>query len=199
MVEQIRSMGVTAPAVLHAMREVPRDRFVPDDLKTQAWDNRPLPIGFGQTISQPYTVAYMMELVGVRSGDRVLEVGAGCGYAAAVAGAIVGSDGLVIGVEIRDELASRANRILAALGYDHVKVESGDGRNGEESKAPFDRIVVSATAPEVPKSLVTQLAVGGALVMPVKTGFSSVMTRILRTESGLKESSFGLFDFVSLV
>lgn len=197
--DQIRAMGVRSSVVLEAMRMVPRDEFVPSDLKSQAWANRPLPIGQGQTISQPYTVAFMLELAGVGRDDQVLEIGGGCGYAAACAGWIVGTDGRVVAVEILEELALRASSILAKLGYGHVSVVSGDGKEGYQSGAPYDRIVVSATAPEIPQALLDQMAIGGTLVMPVKKGASSVMTRVLRTKAGYKESTFGMFDFVNLI
>jgi protein-L-isoaspartate(D-aspartate) O-methyltransferase len=152
------------PAVVRAMRSVPREAFVPPGLRGQAYLDSPLPIGNGQTISQPYIVAVMSHLAGVEAGDRVYELGTGSGYQAAVLGAM-GVE--VYSVEIVPELAERAAATLARLGYDQVHVRAGDGYLGWPEAAPFDAVVVTAAHPEIPQPLIDQLAVGGRLVMPV--------------------------------
>jgi protein-L-isoaspartate(D-aspartate) O-methyltransferase len=152
------------PDVLRAMRKVPRERFVPRQLRPQAYLDSPLPIGQGQTISQPYVVAVMTHLADVEAGDKVYELGTGSGYQAAVLGAM-GVE--VYSVEIVPELAARAAEVLAQLGYDNVHVRAGDGYLGWPEAAPFDAIVVTAAHPQIPQPLIDQLAVGGCLVMPV--------------------------------
>ena len=152
------------PAVTQAMRSVPREAFVPPALRDRAYQDSPLPIGAGQTISQPYIVAVMSHLAGVETGDRVYELGTGSGYQAAVLGAM-GVE--VYSVEIVPELAERAAATLARLGYDTVHARAGDGYLGWPEAAPFDAVVVTAAHPEIPDPLVEQLKVGGRLVMPV--------------------------------
>jgi len=162
--EQIRSRGVVDPRVLAAMGKVPRDRFVPDDVAERAYDDRPLPIGHGQTISQPYIVGYMSEALGVLPDHRVLEIGTGSGYQAAILGELAKE---VYTIEIVTELASRAESTLRELGYSNVHVRAGDGYAGWPEQAPFDRIMVTAAPEQIPQPLLDQLAVGGRLVAPV--------------------------------
>ncbi|MEY6433165.1 protein-L-isoaspartate(D-aspartate) O-methyltransferase [Thioalkalicoccus limnaeus] len=152
------------PAVIAALRAVPRHAFVPPSLRHQAYQDRPLPIGGGQTISQPYIVAIMSHLLGVGPGDRVYELGTGSGYQAAVL-AEMGAE--VYSVEIVPELADRAAKTLAELGYQNVRVRAGDGYLGWPEAAPFAGIIVTAAAGHVPQPLLDQLAPGGRLVMPV--------------------------------
>ncbi len=162
--EQLEARGVSDPLVLAAMRAVPRERFVPEDLREEAYSDRPLPIGSRQTISQPYIVAFMIEALGLRGGEKVLEIGAGSGYAAAVLGKIAYQ---VFTVERLGQLAERAVDNLAAAGCSNVHVRHADGTQGWSEEAPFDAILVSAGAPDVPKSLMNQLKVGGRMVVPV--------------------------------
>ena len=170
MVREIAAMyrdagtGKPDPRVLEAMGRVPRHEFVPAPLAWRAYDNRPLPIGEGQTISQPYIVALMTDLARVRKGDRVLEVGTGSGYQAAVL-AEMGAE--VHTIEIVPPLAATARDRLARLGYKSIEVRTGDGYEGIESRAPFDSILVTAGAPHVPPALVRQLRPGGRMVIPV--------------------------------
>jgi protein-L-isoaspartate(D-aspartate) O-methyltransferase len=160
---QIAARGVRDAGVLEAMRRVPRHAFVPDHLDAQAYDDRPLPIGEDQTISQPYIVAAMTELAAAAPGRKILEIGTGSGYQAAVL-AEVGAT--VYSIEIVEPLAARARQALAQLGYDvHLRV--GDGYAGWPEVAPFDAILVTAAPPEVPRPLLLQLAIGGRLVVPV--------------------------------
>jgi len=156
--------GEFSEAVLSAMATVPRHEFVPADLQRQAYANHPLPIGLGQTISQPFIVAAMTDLLGCRPGDRVLEIGTGSGYQAAVLAEIVGH---VYTIEIVPELGESARERLQRLGYSNVTVRVGDGYAGWPEHAPFDGIIVTAAAPDIPQPLVDQLRPGGKLVIPV--------------------------------
>jgi len=158
-----------APRVMAAMAEVPRHLFVPEEDREAAYINGPLPIGWGQTISQPYIVALMTDLLGCGPGDRVLEIGTGSGYQAAVLSRLVGQ---VYTMEILSPLAAAATERLARLGYDNVQVRLGDGRQGWPEEAPFDGILVTAAAPKVPKALVDQLRPGARLVIPVGQPYS---------------------------
>lgn len=162
--EQIAARGVTDRRVLAAMRKVPRHEFVPDIRRADAYQDRPLPIGRGQTISQPYVVALMTELAAVEPTSRVLEVGTGSGYQAAVLTELAGE---VYTIEIVEALASEAAATLRRLGYRRVTVRHGDGYRGWPEAAPFDAIVVTAAPPAVPPALREQLAPGGRLVIPV--------------------------------
>lgn len=181
--EQIRARGIENARVLDAFRKVPRDRFVPVELQDRAFDDSPLPIGFSQTISQPYIVAYMTDALDVEAGHTVLEIGTGSGYQAAVLGELAKT---VYTIEIVPELASRAAGTLASLGYRNVHVRAGDGYAGWPEHAPFDRIMVTAAPEEVPAPLLEQLAPGGRLVIPVgEQGRTQWMTVVDKTGDGL--------------
>jgi protein-L-isoaspartate(D-aspartate) O-methyltransferase len=169
--DQMESRGVADPRVLTALRKVPRHEFVPARWRASAYEDRPLPIGHGQTISQPYIVAAMTELTALSEGDRVLEIGTGSGYQAAVL-AELGAQ--VYTIEILEPLAERAAQTLDSLGYDSVEVRHGDGYRGWPEAAPFDAIVVTAAAPVVPPALLEQLAVGGHLVIPVGDSYQEL-------------------------
>lgn len=162
--EQIAARGIRDPAVLSAMREVPRHLFVPEAVRADAYADHPLQIGHGQTISQPYIVALMTELARPTPSARALEVGTGSGYQAAVLGRIVAG---VFTVEIHDGLARRAAETLERLGYRNVRVRAGDGFFGWPEEAPFDGVIVTCAVPEVPPALFAQLAEGGRLVIPL--------------------------------
>jgi protein-L-isoaspartate(D-aspartate) O-methyltransferase len=164
MVEHIRARGVTSAAVIAALEAVPRHLFVPEAQRGKAYADCPLPIGAGQTISQPYMVALMTSLLELRPGDRVLEIGTGSGYQAAVLSRVAAE---VYSIEIRQPLADRARRTLADLGYRNVHLRVGDGFQGWPEEAPFDGIIVTAAPPSVPDPLLRQLKVGGRLVIPV--------------------------------
>jgi protein-L-isoaspartate(D-aspartate) O-methyltransferase len=165
--EQIEARGVKNPAVLRALRATPRHLFVPEDLRAHAHEDRPLPIGYGQTISQPYIVALMTELLEPRPTHRVLEIGTGCGYQAAVLAGLVKE---LYSIEIVPELAREAAARLRPLGYANVTVLAGDGYRGWPEHAPFDRILLTAAPPKVPQALLDQLAPGGKLVAPEGAG-----------------------------
>ncbi len=188
---------VTDPLVLDAMAKVPRHLFVPRDLQDQAYDDIPLPIGLRQTISQPYIVALMTQALGICPGSRVLEVGTGSGYQAAVLATIAGH---VWSVEALAELAGTAQDRLQSLGY-AVEVKTGDGSLGWPEHAPYDAIVVTAAAPEIPPALVQQLADGGRLVIPLgEAHWEQVLWRIDKTpERGLQARRLADVRFVPLV
>ena len=177
--------AITDSTVLAAMRAVPRHRFVPPTLRESAYDDRPLPIGHGQTISQPWIVARMTELVRPKPGDTVLEVGTGSGYQAAVLAEVVDH---VFTIEIIGELARSARQRLRQLGYDNVTVRHGDGYRGWPEHAPFDAIVVTAAPEQIPEPLVDQLATGGRMVIPVgPQARGQALTVLHRREDGSLE------------
>ena len=160
----ISSRGVRSEMVLNAMRKVPRESFLPQELREFAYEDAPLPIEEGQTISQPYIVAFMTEALVLQGGERVLEIGAGSGYAAAILSEIAGE---VYTVEQIGQLAEKAASTLADLGYHNVHVLHGDGTKGWPEHAPYDGIIVAAGGPTIPESLKEQLRIGGRLVIPV--------------------------------
>jgi protein-L-isoaspartate(D-aspartate) O-methyltransferase len=161
---QLRGRGIRDPRVLQAMRSVPREKFVPKELQTSAYDDRPLPIGYRQTISQPYIVGFMTEQLQPAKTQRVLEIGTGSGYQAAVLSGLVAE---VYTIEIVRPLAERAEAVLRELGYRNVRVKAGDGYKGWPEHAPFDAIIVTAAPNHVPQPLVEQLKEGGRMVIPV--------------------------------
>ncbi len=193
--KQVEARGVRDPAVLDAMRAVPRHRFVPPSLRASAYQDRPLPIGSGQTISQPYIVALMTELAGVKPGDKVLEVGTGSGYQAAV---LAQMGVKLFSIEIIAGLAKRAEATLTELGYTkNVEVRHGDGYAGWPEQAPFDAILVTAAPPKVPKPLKEQLKVGGRLIIPVGKRYQSLL-KVTRTKNGFGGESVIPVRFVPM-
>jgi protein-L-isoaspartate(D-aspartate) O-methyltransferase len=194
LVGDLRLLGIRDERVLEAMRRVPRHEFVPEAERQSAYEDRPLPIGRGQTISQPYIVAAMTELAAPEPGARVLEIGTGSGYQAAVLAEVAGE---VYSIEIIPELARTAAARLARLGYGRVHVRTGDGYLGWPEAAPFDAIIVTAAPPEVPKPLEEQLKVGGRLVIPVGDLYQELRV-ITRTPTGLREQSVFPVRFVPM-
>ena len=195
LVAELRSDGISSQSVLDAMLKVPRHEFVPASSRHQAYQNRPLPIGHDQTISQPYIVAYMTEAAEIASGEKVLEIGTGSGYQAAVLAELAKE---VYSIEIIPELADGARAVLSRLGYKNIEVRTGNGYLGWPEKAPFDAIVVTAAPDQVPQALVEQLAVRGKMIVPVGTGFQE-MTIITKTESGVIERKTIPVRFVPMV
>jgi protein-L-isoaspartate(D-aspartate) O-methyltransferase len=191
---QIAARGVTDPAVLTAMRGVPRHRFVPESLRPLAYDDAPLPIGDGQTISQPYVVAVMTAAIRPQKGMRVLEVGTGSGYQAAVLAACVTE---VDSVEVIPALGRRAGSLLKELGYRNVHVRVGDGFDGWPERQPFDAVVLTAAPERVPQPLLDQLRVGGRLVAPVGRGIQELVV-ITKTERGLVTEVIDAVRFVPM-
>ena len=196
--EDLIGRGVHDPAVLAAMREVPREAFVDEGMQELAYEDHPLPIAEGQTISQPYIVAYMTEALELAGTDRVLEIGTGSGYAAAVLSRIVTT---VHTVERLGGLASSARRRLEMLGYTNIVVHEGDGTLGWPEHAPYDAIVVTAAAPKLPQPLLEQLAIGGRLVIPVGTSSDfQMLARVLRvTEHDYRTEELCGVRFVPLI
>ena len=193
---QIRQRGVTDTRVLSAMETIPRERFVPPDAQAQAYEDVPLAIGFNQTISQPYIVAYMTEVLDVRESHRVLEIGTGSAYQAAVLGKLARE---VWTVEIVPELAAAATGQLRNLGLINMHVRLGDGYSGWPEQAPFDRIMVTAAPDEIPGPLVEQLAVGGRLVIPVGSqGGPQWMTVVEKSTNGVVQNRTIPVQFVPL-
>ncbi len=194
---QLQWRGITDERVLAALGTVPREAFVPERLARSAYADEPLPIGHGQTISQPYVVAWMAEALDVGPRACVLEVGAGSGYAAAVLSLLAER---VIAVERLGALAAAARERLASLGYDNVEVHHGDGTRGWPAAAPYDAILVSAAAAQIPPALGDQLAIGGRLVIPVGGGADQELLRLVKTESGrLEERRLGGVRFVPVM
>ena len=194
---QIERRGVRDPRVLAAMRSVPRHRFVSRTLAGDAYQDHPLPIASGQTISQPYIVALMAEAAAIEPGDRVLEVGTGSGYGAAVLAEMAAS---VVTVERHRKLADAAARVLAELGYTNATVVCVDGSQGHPPGAPYDAVVVTAAAPAIPPPLVEQLADGGRLVIPVgPPSLSQNLTLVRRTGDQTTATRFCPVRFVPLV
>jgi len=198
MVEQdIRNRGLKDPAVLTVMGKVPRHLFVDESLRSRAYGDYPLPIGDGQTISQPYVVALMTEALRLKPGDRVLEIGTGSGYQAAVLAEIVNA---VYTVEIRKALADRAEERLATLGYRNVKVKYGDGYFGWEEQAPFDAIIITAAANHIPPPLIKQLKEGGRLIVPLgSTVYFQTLTLATKRKGELEVEQMSPVAFVPMV
>lgn len=193
--ETIVRRGVSQPDVIRAMQTVPRHAFVLEEYLNQAYDDHPLPIGYGQTISQPYIVAWMTELLELNPGDRVLEIGTGSGYQAAVLAELGFVE--VYSIEIIPELAQSAEDRLKSLGYTEVKVKQGDGYYGWPEYAPFDAIIVTAAPDHLPPPLVSQLKEGGRIVIPIgPPGGYQDLWKFVKTESGLQAYNLGGVAFV---
>jgi protein-L-isoaspartate(D-aspartate) O-methyltransferase len=192
--DQIKNRGITDEDVLNAMQRVPRHEFVPDHLKKYAYADEPLPIGEDQTISQPYIVAYMTEKLQLSHGDKVLEIGTGSGYQAAVLAQIIDT---VYTIEIVDVLARRAKQKLAALGYDNIFVKSGDGYKGWPENAPFDAIIITAAPTIIPEPLVEQLRTGGRMILPLGD-YSQDLVLITKNEQGISEQKLLPVRFVPM-
>jgi len=192
---QLRARDIVDPRVLDAMGRVPRERFVPEQLLPAAYDDGPLPIGLGQTISQPYIVALMTQLARPTPRCRALEVGVGSGYQAAVLAELCGA---VFGLEILEPLADSARRRLDALGYRNIEIRCSDGYRGWPERAPFDVILVAAAADHVPQPLVDQLAPGGRLVIPVGCGYQELLLMEKRPDGSISRRSVAPVQFVPL-
>jgi protein-L-isoaspartate(D-aspartate) O-methyltransferase len=193
----LRGRDITDSRVLAAMAQVPRHQFVPPALEPQAYDDNPLPIGYGVTISQPYIVALMTQAAGIKPGQRVLEVGTGSGYQAAILATITDQ---VYSIELIPELARDAGERLAQLGYKQVQVKSGDGYLGWPEFAPFDAIIVTAAAPTIPAALKEQLKDGGRLIIPVGPTFGpQYLMRLTKQGNTFKDEMLSPVAFVPLV
>jgi len=194
--EQLQRRGIRDERVLRALGKVHRHRFVDEALVGRAYGDYPLPIGEGQTISQPYMVALMSEALDLTGEERVLEVGTGSGYQTAVLAELSGK---VFSIERIKSLADRAVRILDSLGYYNVLVKVGDGTLGWRDEAPFDRIIITAGAPAIPEPLIEQLAIGGRMVVPVGEPNGQVLQKGVRSAGGMHWSELGSCVFVKLI
>lgn len=193
----IEGAGITDEAVLRAMRTVPRHRFVPSEYLDQAYEDHPLPIGYGQTISQPYIVAWMTEQLNLQPGEKVLEIGAGSGYQAAVLAELGYVE--IYTIEIVPQLAEQAAARLMELGYTQIHVTQGDGYYGWPEYAPFDAIIVTAAPDHVPAPLVEQLAEGGRMVIPIgPQGWYQSLWKFVKEEGQVKAYNLGGVVFVPL-
>ena len=195
---QIESRGITDPKILEAFRAVPREAFISEEYADLAYGDHPLPIEAGQTISQPYIVALMIKAAEIKPGDKVLEVGAGSGYAAAVISRIAGK---VVAIERQRELVKIAQQRIARLGYDNVKIVEGDGTRGCPEEAPFDAILAAASGSHLPPQWVEQLAEGGRIVMPVgDPGWIQKLVKVTKGPGGnLITEDLGGVRFVPLI
>jgi protein-L-isoaspartate(D-aspartate) O-methyltransferase len=199
MVERhLKRRGITDKRILDAFLAVPREEFVGEDYAHLAYGDHPLPIEAGQTISQPYIVGLMIEAAGIKPGDKVLEIGAGSGYAAAVISRIADK---VIGIERQHDLVEIARRRMRRLGYDNVEIIEGDGTKGCRGQAPFDAILAAASGSHVPRPLIEQLAPGGRIVMPVgDPGWVQELVKVTKEEDGiLRQENLGGVRFVPLI
>ena len=194
---QIIARGVSDPGVLKAMEKVKRHVFVPERYRAHAYNDHPLPIGKGQTISQPYIVAFMTEALALKPKDRVLEIGTGSGYQAAILAELVDE---VYTVEIVGELAKRAKQTLEKLGYRNIHVKTGDGYKGWPEKAPFDAVIVTCAPEKIPRPLVQQLKEGGRMIIPVgKAGSIQRLVKLTKKDGKIKKHEEMLVRFVPMV
>ncbi len=193
---QLVRRGIKDKRVLDAMRQVPRHLFIPEDMRGVAYSDGPLPIGQGQTISQPYIVALMTELLELTGQEKVLELGTGSGYQAAILSRLASQ---VYSVERHAALAEQAEEVLAKLGYDNVVIRVGDGTLGWPEHAPYEAIIVTAAAPDIPQPLTDQLTDGGRLVAPVGSRWSQVLAKITREGDTLTREQLTPVAFVPLV
>ena len=193
---QIASREIVDERVLAAMKNTPRHLFVPDNMKRYAYEDRPLPIGHSQTISQPYIVALMTELLQLDTSDRVLEIGTGSGYQAAILAQLAGE---VYSIEIVEALAKSSKKLLADMKHDNVTVIYGDGYQGLPGEAPFDKIIITAAPPEIPEKLVEQLKKGGIMVLPVGKLYQELLVINKQPDGSITKKSAGGVRFVPMV
>ncbi|MGM0597883.1 MAG: protein-L-isoaspartate(D-aspartate) O-methyltransferase [Myxococcota bacterium] len=193
---QIKRRGIRDPKILNAFMKVPRHNFVPDELKTQAYEDRPLPIGARQTISQPYIVAEMTRALQLQAEDKVLEIGTGSGYQAAILAQLVDK---VYTIERIESLYHNAKEVFAKLNYNNIQPILADGTGGWQDFAPYDAILVAAASPEIPQPLVKQLNNSGRLVIPTGNQFVQELVKITKTNGNLQTENLGGCRFVKLV
>lgn len=195
----INESYLKSPEIIKAFQKVDRADFVPAELQESAYQNYPLPIGLGQTISQPATVALMLELLQAKLGDKILDVGCGSGWQTALLAELVGKKGQVIGLEIKSDLIKRAKNNLAKYHYNNITLVEGNGWQGLPESAPFDKIIVAAAALKIPDNLIKQLANGGRLVMPVGQDLQDIVVINKLSDKDLTEKHYPGFIFVPLI
>lgn len=198
LVKEIAKKGIEDQQVLNAIASIPRHLFIPDNaLHKYAYEDKPFPIGAGQTISQPYTVAYQTELLNLKNRDKVLEIGTGSGFQTAV---LLEMGAKVFSIERQRALFDRTKLLLPQLGYNSAKLFYGDGYKGLPEFAPFDKIIVTAGAPYVPEDLLSQIKIGGVMVIPVDEGENQMMKKITKVDDNkFKTENLGIFRFVPLL
>lgn len=197
LIEKLKVKGITDIRVLEAINSIQRHFFIPNEFEMHAYEDKPFPIGEGQTISQPYTVAFQTQLLQLKPGDKVLEIGTGSGYQAAVL-SLCGAN--VFSIERHENLSKQASKTLKIIGVNNVQFKTGDGTNGWAEFAPYDKIIVTAGAPSVPKTLFNQLSMGGYLVIPVGNDTKQKMVRITKMPNlEPKSEIFDEFSFVPLI
>jgi len=194
--EQIKKRGIKDSTIIEAFLKVPRHRFVPIKYRKMAYKDHPLPIGEGQTISQPYIVAYMTQILNLSKTDKVLEIGTGSGYQAAILGELSDS---IYTIEIITSLGSRASRLLQEMGYSNIKVKIGDGYQGWEEYAPFDAIIVTCAPTEIPNALKNQLKEGGRIIIPVGSLYYQNLVYLRKVNNQIKEEKVFPVRFVPMV
>ncbi len=200
LIQKLKNDVLKSEEIEEALKKVPREYFVPKELADRAYEDFPLPIGYGQTVSQPWTVVFMTEMLDVKRGHKILEVGAGSGWQAALLGYLVGPEGKVYTVETYKELVEFARKNISKVGLNNVEIIHGDGTLGLEREAPFDRIIITAATPKIPPPLEEQLKEGGKLVAPVGNAFTQKMVLFEKTKFGLEPvREMGYFKFVPLV
>lgn len=193
--EQIIMRGIKDPDVIKAFLQVAREEFVPNQLQSEAYNDSPLPLGYGQTISQPYIVAFMTKAAGIKSYHKVLEIGTGCGYQTAILAELAKE---VFTIELVEPLGKEAQKRLKRLGYNNIKPRIGNGYKGWPEEAPFDAIIVTSAPERIPQSLLEQLKIGGRLIIPVGT-YNQELLHITRTSEGLKQENLTKVRFVPMV
>ncbi len=199
LIKSLLDRGYADERIAETMRKADRKAFIPANYWPNAYEDHPLPIGFGQTISAPGVVAFMSKSLGVKEGHRVLEIGAGSGWQAAVLGLLVGKTGHVTSIERVPELVVRANENLRKLGLGNVEVVQGDGTLGYPEQAPFDRIIVTAAGPQIPPPLLEQLAEGGKLIMPAGGSFAQELILVTKKKGKIETKSIMSVVFVPLI
>lgn len=193
--EQLAARQIRDPRVIEAMRTVPRHLFVPDEVKSNAYEDRPLPIGKDQTISQPYMVALMVQALELNGNEKVLEIGTGSGYETAILAELSAQ---VFSIERLEDLAARAQGLLAALGYQNIRIKVGDGTLGWQEHAPYDAIVITASSPQIPRPLIEQLHPNGIFILPMGEEQLQSLVRLRKSKDGIREEYLGECRFVKL-
>jgi len=196
LINSIHLKGINDQRVLDAMEVVPRHYFFDSSFLEYAYEDKPFPIGAGQTISQPYTVAFQTELLQIRKGDKVMEIGTGSGYQACI---LAQMGARVYTIERQKSLYTKTSRFLPLAGYPGIKTFYGDGYKGLPAFAPFDKVIITAAAPQIPEAIIAQMKIGGILVIPLGTEVQTMTTIIKKSEHSIEKKEHGLFRFVPML